>query len=66
MRYLARKHDLYGSTPQEQALVDAAYDGTVDQRDKLLKVVWTKGDFVSKQRVLLVILSVPSVVHVYG
>ena len=48
MRYLARKYDLYGSNPKEAALIDMVYDGTVDQRDKLLRVVWTKGDFVRR------------------
>ena len=47
MRHLARKHNLYGANDQEKTRCDMIYDGYVDLRDKMLKLVFSKGDFVS-------------------
>ena len=46
MRYLAKKAGKYGKSDVEAAQIDLLHDGMVDQRDKMLKIVFTKGDFV--------------------
>jgi len=38
-RYLARKYDFYGSTPEHQAQVDAVLDGFADLRSKYISQV---------------------------
>ena len=48
MRYLAKKAGAYGKTDAEAARIDALHDGMADQRDKMLKIVFTAGDFVSR------------------
>ena len=47
MRHLARKHDLYGATIDENTRCDVIYDTKVDITNKIISIVQTKGDFVS-------------------
>ena len=47
MRHLARKHNLYGANDQDKTRCDLIYEGYVDLREKLLKQVFSQGDFVS-------------------
>ena len=52
MRYLAKKAGKYGKSDVEAAQIDLLHDGMVDQRDKMLKIVFTKGDFVRNLYIL--------------
>ncbi|XP_006823789.1 glutathione S-transferase P 1-like, partial [Saccoglossus kowalevskii] len=41
LRYLARKHDLYGSDVKEQGLMDMICDGSEDLRSKYQTMIYT-------------------------
>ena len=48
VRYLARKHDLYGLNASEAALIDMVYDGQEDLRYKFVeKMLYTKANYAS-------------------
>ena len=47
VRYLARKHDLYGSNTSEAALMDMVYDGQEDLKKKFWPMLYTKDKYVS-------------------
>ena len=40
MRYLARKHDLYGENDAEATLIDMIMDGQEDLRSKYLRMIY--------------------------
>lgn len=42
LRYLGRKHDVYGKNNKEAALIDMANDGLEDMREKFYKCVYTE------------------------
>ncbi|XP_069089181.1 glutathione S-transferase P 1-like [Pleurodeles waltl] len=44
LRYLGRKHDLYGKNPKEAALIDMANDGLEDLRQKFYKFFFYEWD----------------------
>ena len=39
LRYLARKHDLYGNNDQEAGLIDMIYEGRNELRGKFIKII---------------------------
>ena len=40
MRYLARKHDLYGAGDVEASLIDMIHDGQEDLRTKYIRMIY--------------------------
>ena len=44
MRYLARKHGLYGNNEREKALIDMVYEGRSDFRAKFVKILYEEDD----------------------